>query len=71
MQLEKQIHAANGKLGSARRWHPENHEAIRDLEREAAALRIAAYAEKVAASAPPLTSEQTDRVVAILRAGAR
>lgn len=35
------------------------------------AVRIAAYAQKILADAPPLTADQVDRLAAIFRGGGR
>ena len=42
---------------------------IADSRRNLAAEKLAQYIERVVAEAPPLTSEQKDRLAAILRGG--
>ncbi|MFC5140323.1 hypothetical protein ACFPK1_18935 [Actinomycetospora rhizophila] len=48
---------------AAKHKHPDADE----LRSELAAERIAAYVEKVLASAPPLTNDQRDRLAVLLR----
>lgn len=55
------------KAAAAKRWNRPDRD---ELAREYAAQRISDCIEKVLADAPPLTGEQCDRIVAILRRGA-
>lgn len=55
-----------GEYGArVRHGHPHALDAKRDLATE----RIAAYASKIVAEAPPLTAAQQERIAAILRGG--
>lgn len=63
---QAQVCTHAGRLASSRRHHPDRDTTT--LERDLAAARIAAYAEKVLADAPPLTPAQVDRLATIFRA---
>ncbi|WP_394279837.1 hypothetical protein [Microbacterium sp.] len=59
---------ARNRLGvAARRGNPAT---IAEARRDLATEKIAAYVQRVVAEAPPLSDEQRDRLVAILRGGA-
>lgn len=64
---QESLAVITGRLSAARRHHPDRD--TTDLEREVVEARIAAYAEKVLADAPPLTPAQVDRLAAIFRGG--
>ncbi len=61
---------ARGRLGAVVRHHPGRPDLHDDARRDLAAARIADYIARVTADAPPLTSEQRDRLAALLRPGA-
>ncbi|MCS5478405.1 hypothetical protein NYP18_01915 [Corynebacterium sp. YIM 101645] len=63
------VQTITGQLSAARRWHPDNTEAIAELERTAAAARIATFAAKVMAGAPALTPEHVDKLTALVTKG--
>lgn len=48
-----------------------NSDEITDAKRDHAAARIEQFVEKTVAAAPPLSPDQTDRIVTILRGGVR
>lgn len=57
------------RLGvAARRGNPSE---ITEAKRDHAAARIEQFVEKIVATAPPLSVEQTDRIVTVLRGGLR
>lgn len=60
------LRTAVARSAAARRWNRDDPEARRDLATE----RLAAYIAKVVSEAPPLTSEQRERL-SLLLAGAR
>jgi len=60
------IRSLQGQSAAARRWDLPNKD---DLAREYAAARIAAYVERTVSSAPPLTTEQRDKLALLLRGG--
>ncbi len=52
--------------GAAARWRKPNADALR---RDLAAVRLEDYIKRVVDSAPPLSSEQRDRLALLLRSG--
>lgn len=52
-----------GKKAASTRWAKPD---VDDVARDLAAARIAAYIEKVVATAPPLTSAQKSRLSALI-----
>jgi len=58
------IRSLQGQSAAAHRWDSPNKD---DLAREYAAARIAAYVERTVSSAPPLTTEQRDKLALLLR----
>ncbi|POX90646.1 hypothetical protein C3477_06820 [Mycobacterium kansasii] len=65
--MDPAIASARGRLADASFRRP--HEDHSDIRRELAAAKIAACIRRVLAEAPALTSEQCDRIAAILRGG--
>lgn len=64
------IHTYAGKLATARRWHPDNPEAIATAERDLAEAKIEDAIRRALAVAPPLTAEQRARLGSLLSGGA-
>lgn len=62
------ITQARSRLGVATKARDE--QAANDARRDLAAAKIAQYVRRVVDEAPPLTSDQLDRLAAILRGGA-
>ena len=61
-EITREREVLAGRVGTARRWGRPNAE----LERDLTAVLLAEHVEKVVADAPPLTTEQIDRIIAIL-----
>ncbi|WP_339619860.1 hypothetical protein [uncultured Salinibacterium sp.] len=59
---------ARSKLGVATRSGDIN--AVRSARRDLAAANLEQYIERVVSDAPPLTSDQRDRIAALLGGGA-
>lgn len=58
-----------GRVAGLSRSRPADDPEFIAARQELAAANIAAYVEKVVASAPPLTDEQRDRLTNLLRGG--
>jgi hypothetical protein len=54
---------------AVRHHGPDSQQAI-DAARNLAAANLERYVDEIVAKAPPLTTEQLDRITAILRGGA-
>jgi len=65
--LSRETRQAIGRANIARRYEPR--EVAIERERDADASRLADHIKAVVAAAPPLTSEQRDRLAALLRGG--
>jgi hypothetical protein len=61
-EITREREVLAGRVGTARRWGRPNAE----LERDLTAVLLAEHVEKVVGHAPPLTTEQIDRITAIL-----
>jgi hypothetical protein len=59
-----------GKLAQLSKDLPADHPELEALRRGIVWDRLAEHVAEVVAKAPPLTPEQRDRIVAILRGGA-
>ncbi len=65
-----ELASVHGTLAALKRHHPNSPD-VEDATRTLAAAKLAEYVARVVDSAPPLTPAQWDRVVALLRGGAR
>lgn len=64
MPASTEVRRAQARHAAAVRWQkPNKDESARDL----AAARIEHYVAQVVAAAPPLTSDQRDRIATLLR----
>jgi hypothetical protein len=63
-----EVSEAVSRIARAHRRATSHPDGIADARRDLATAKIAAYVERTIAEAPPLTSEQRDRLVALLRA---
>lgn len=62
--MSSEVLSARARLAVNTRHHP-NADRTKD-RRDLAAAKIAAYVEKIVAEAPPLTSDQADKIAALL-----
>lgn len=62
---------ASASLAGIASKRPEDHDGIATARSVLAAANIQAAIEKNLATAPPLTIDQTERLTALLRGGAR
>ncbi len=58
------------RLASLTRFQPENAEALDDARRALRAARLEDYIRETVDAAPPLSSEQRDRLALLLRGAA-
>lgn len=58
------VRSLQGKSAAARRWDLPNKD---DLAREYAVARLADYIKRTVDAAPPLSTEQRDRLALLLR----
>lgn len=65
--MSSDIRRARSRLAANVRNHPDADHA--PLRRDLAAANLEAYVAKTVAAAPPLTSEQLDRIAGLLRPG--
>ena len=63
--------AQRAKVAALSRRRDSDDTDLLEAKRDYRAIRLTEYAAKIVAQAPPLTREQTDRIVAILRGGVR
>lgn len=61
------VRSLQGRTAAARRW---NHPNTDELARDYAAEKIADYIKRTVDAAPPLTTQQRDRLASLLRGGA-
>lgn len=57
-----------GRLNALRRHRTDDDPAVLDAARDLAAERLVEHVRRVVDQAPPLTTEQRDRIAALLRA---
>jgi hypothetical protein len=65
--MSEALHYRNVLAGLSRR-RPDDHEAILEARQAMKTAKIATYVERLLAEAPPLRTEQIDRIVGLLHA---
>jgi len=61
------VQSAKGRKARATALHGPDSPEVRDAGRDLAAAKLEQYIAKVVADAPPLTTDQRDKLAAILR----
>ncbi len=60
---------ARNRYGAVKRHHPDNLELLADARRELAAAKLEDYISRTLADAPPLCTDQLERLAGLLRGG--